>query len=90
MKTDKLKHFIVGAALGLLTFPTSYFTGLWWALIISLISCSFIFVFKEIWDVYKPKPTGFDKQDILADYSGWISGAIISFIVYNAIQIIKL
>jgi len=38
----------------------------------------------------KTKPTGFDKLDLFADYIGLIAGWIISFIVYNSIQIFLL
>ena len=30
-----------------------------------------IFIGKEIYDIYKPNPTGFDIKDLLADYTGF-------------------
>ena len=87
---DKAKHFAVGSLIGLLTLPISYFCGLWWALLITLVLGTIIFVGKEINDIYKPNPTGFDKLDLFADYIGLIAGWIISFIVYNSIQIFLL
>ena len=85
---DKTKHFIVGGLIGLLTLPISYFCGLWWALWIVCFCSLPIFIGKEIFDVYKPNPTGFDKMDLLADYLGLIAGAIISFFIHGIIQII--
>ncbi len=60
---DKIKHLVIGAALG----AASYLTFWGWGLLIS----SLIFVGKETYDVYKPKPTGFDKLDLLVDYIGF-------------------
>jgi hypothetical protein len=87
MKNDKTKHVIVGSCFGLLTLPISYFTGLWWALLITLVFGTIVFVAKEINDKYKPNPTGFDKADLQADFYGWISGAILSFFIHGIIQI---
>ena len=84
---DKIKHFIVGSCFGLLTLPISHFLGLWWALLITLVLGTIIFILKEINDVYKPNPTGFDKADLQADYLGWIAGAILSFFIHGIIQI---
>ena len=78
---DKIKHFIVGAALGV----ASYFTSWGWGLLVS----SLIFFGKETYDIYKPQPTGFDKVDLLSDYLGWCSGWIVSFIIYHLIQMLK-
>ena len=89
MMNDKTKHYIVGCSIGLLTLPISYFTGLWWAYFIVIWLSIFPFILKEVYDVYKPHPTGFDKFDILADYMGLIAGFIISFIIYHLIQMFK-
>jgi hypothetical protein len=63
MQSDKLKHFIVGGALGAL----SYFFSVGYGFIFA----SLIFIGKEIYDCYKPNPTGFDELDLLADYLGY-------------------
>ena len=68
---DKTKHFAVGLLVGLAALPISYFTGLWWALLITLVIGTIIFVWKEINDKYKPNPTGFDKADLFVDYLGF-------------------
>lgn len=62
--TDKLKHFIAGYILGAI----SYISGFWWS---GLLISSLIFFGKEIFDIYKPHPTMFDKADLLADYAGF-------------------
>ena len=94
---DKAKHFAVGLLVGLAALPISTFCGLWWALLITLVFGSIIFVGKEISDkfdinfwFYKHKMTGFDKIDLVADYLGWLSGAIVSYFIWGIIQIIKL
>ena len=87
---DKTKHLLVGLLVGLAALPISYFFGLWWALLITLVFGTIIFVAKEINDVYKQNPTGFDKADLQADFYGWIAGAILSFIAYHGIQILLL
>lgn len=60
---DKTKHFIVGAALGV----ASYFTSWGWGLLASTL----IFVGKEYYDTVKKNPTGFDKADLFVDYFGF-------------------
>jgi len=85
---DKTKHVIVGLLVGLTALPISYFCGLWWALLITLVLGTIIFVWKEINDKYKPNPTGFDKADLQADFLGWIGGAILSFFIHGIIQIL--
>jgi hypothetical protein len=62
--SDKLKHFIVGAILGIV----SCFTG---HLLLCFIFASIIFIGKEIYDIYKTNPTGFDIKDLIADYAGF-------------------
>ena len=72
MKTDKLLHGLVGFAFGLLY----AYIGFW-----SLILGSIVFFNKEIYDKYKPNPTGFDWWDIAADYTGLLIGLLITLIV---------
>lgn len=62
--SDKLKHLICGMALGLAT----YFSGY---ILFGVIISTFIFFAKEVYDIYKPNPTGFDWFDIAADYFGY-------------------
>ena len=62
-ESDKIKHFIVGFLLPLILYK---FTPIEHALVL----CTIVFVSKEIIDIYKPNPTGFDWLDILADYLG--------------------
>lgn len=81
MKNDKLKHFIVGLILGLLTLPISWQTGFTWAAVITLFCGSIIFVGKEMYDERKKYPTGFDKRDLLADYMGLFIGYVIVFVI---------
>ena len=47
----------------------------------SLIFSSIIFIGKEIYDKYKPNPTGFDKLDLFCDYVGWGIGVFIAGII---------
>ena len=72
MKTDKLLHGLVGFAFGLV-----YAYIGWWSLIFGTI----VFFSKEIYDKYKPNPTGFDWWDIAADYAGLLIGLLITLIV---------
>jgi len=78
---DKIKHLVIGAALG----AASYLTFWGWGLLIS----SLIFVGKEYYDTVKKNPTGFDKADLFVDYlgfgigfgaAGFIHGIIAAFI----------
>ena len=73
IQIDKIKHFAVGAVLGLLT--------LWFPIIWVLIIATIVFVNKEIYDCYKPQPTGFDCMDILADYIGLATTIIIILLI---------
>ena len=36
----------------------------------TILIASFIFIAKEVYDKYKPNPTGFDWLDLLFDYLG--------------------
>ena len=65
---DKVKHIIVGVGLG----SISYFIG--WK--IGLGVSSVVFVGKEVWDIYKKNPTGFDWWDLAADLLGWVVGFV--------------
>ena len=67
MKKDKVLHLIVGAIFGVAT----YITGAW---LLGLIIATIIFVSKEVYDMYKPLPTGFDLADLFADYIGFAFG----------------
>lgn len=62
IRSDIKLHFVVGLALGLLYLVLS--------LLFTVLIASVIFIGKEVWDKYKPQPTGFDWLDLLADYIG--------------------
>ena len=59
---DKIKHFIIGFILGMSILLIGYY---------SIILATVIFIGKEIYDCFKPNPTGFDVMDLLADYLGY-------------------
>jgi len=69
---DKIFHFIVGLVFGL----SYYFVALW-----AVLFGTVIFVGKEVYDIYKPNPTGFDWMDILADYTGFSIGLLIAILI---------
>lgn len=69
---DKIFHFIVGLVFGL----SYYFIALW-----SFVFGSIAFLGKEVYDKYKPNPTGFDWCDIIADYLGFATGLIIAILI---------
>ena len=62
IRIDYILHFGVGLAFGLpcliLQIPHT------------MLIASVIFIAKEVYDKYKPNPTGFDWLDLAADYSG--------------------
>lgn len=62
IRPDLKLHFMVGLAFGLpyLILPLLY----------TVLIASVVFIGKEVWDKYKPNPTGFDCLDLLADYLG--------------------
>lgn len=62
IRADLKLHFMVGLAFGLpyLILPILY----------TVLIASVIFIAKEVYDKYKPVPTGFDWLDLLADYIG--------------------
>lgn len=78
---DKTKHFIVGAALGVAT----YFSNHW---LLGAVIATMIFVGKEVWDMYKPNPTGFDKVDLAVDYIGLVIGFWIAGISHGLFNLI--
>jgi len=90
MINDKTKHVIVAAIFGTMSLPLSLVIGFRMALVSVFVVSTVAFLGKEYYDTIKPKPTGFDKVDLTADYMGLSAGFIISFIIHTAIQISKL
>ena len=84
---DKTKHFIVGGSIGLLTLPISWAVGLIWAYTITFLAANIVFIGKEIYDTYKPIPTGFSNADLLADYGGLFAGYCITFFMWGLMQL---
>ena len=80
-RNDKQKHLIVGAIAGFLYFPVVFVWDINAAIISNFIASSAVFIGKEVYDKYKPNPTGFDKVDLFADYLGWGIGAWISSVL---------
>ena len=68
IRTDLILHFIVSLMIS--SFFSLILNGSWLALIITLV----IGIAKEIYDIFKPKPTGFDLLDLLADSLGCLIG----------------
>jgi len=89
MKNDKQKHITVGRLIGIVTLPVAFIPnmGFWWALLLTFIFGSLIFVGKEIVDKYKPQPTGFDRIDLAADYIGYAQAVVVSYLLYQGWQI---
>lgn len=78
---DKGKHFIVGF---IVTLPDIPFSFLWYldnVILCNFLLASFVFISKEIIDKYKTKPTGFDVNDLFADYLGWFVGTLFSTMI---------
>ena len=63
-KYDKLSHLIIGVVCGLFNMDWRLFAG--------------IITVKEIYDTYKPNPTGFDLQDWFAGFGGYWLGLYIN------------
>lgn len=86
--SDKIKHIIVGFTLAVLIVPLTYFFDfnavVGWDFAIS----SVVFIGKEIYDKYKPQPTGFDKADLFCDYLGWLFGVIVAFWIVGIAYVI--
>lgn len=81
MSKDKIKHLIVGAVLGAAT----YISGHW---MLGFVISTIIFVGKEVFDMYKPQPTGFDKVDLTVDYIGLVIGFWIAGISHGLFNLI--
>lgn len=85
---DKTKHTLVGFAFGLSALPITIVLNLIWGLTLSFSLATVVFIGKEIYDKYKPRPTGFDKVYISADYQGLFAGWFVAFFVFGLIKII--
>lgn len=74
IRIDYILHFEVGLALGLpyLILPLLY----------TVLIASVIFIGKEVYDKYKPNPTGFDWLDLAADYSGLTISIFIIWLIF--------
>ena len=74
LRGDYILHFGVGLALGLpyLILPLLY----------TVLIASVIFIGKEVYDKYKPNPTGFDWLDLAADYSGLTISIFIIWLIF--------
>ena len=72
-KNDKLAHFIIITCLTIICYCVLKFYAIFVIIIVS--------VGKEIYDIYKPNPTGFDVKDILYDTLGFITGITIHYII---------
>ncbi len=75
IRTDLVLHASV-------SFLLAFFFGLilkasQWAIALTMI----IGIGKEIYDMHKPNPTGFDKKDLLFDGIGCILGYLIALII---------
>lgn len=62
LRCDYMLHFAVGLLFGLLYLILPLFY--------TVLIASVIFIAKEVYDKYKPDPTGFDWLDLVADYIG--------------------
>lgn len=62
IRADLKLHFMVGLAFGLLYLILPLFY--------TVLIASVVFIAKEVYDKYKPNPTGFDWLDLLTDYIG--------------------
>lgn len=84
---DKTKHTLVGLIFGLLTLPLSWAVSLIWAYVITFLAANIVFIGKEIYDKYKPRPTGFDRVDLAADYGGLFAGYCLTFLILGIMQL---
>ena len=80
-RNDKQKHLLVGFVCGVLYSPVVFLWDINSAIISNFIASSALFIGKEIYDKYKPNPTGFDKVDLFADYLGWGVGVWLSSVL---------
>ena len=74
IRPDLKLHFMVGLAFGLpyLILPILH----------TVLIASVIFIAKEVYDKYKPNPTGFDWLDLAADYSGLTISIFIIWLIF--------
>ena len=79
---DKVKHFLGSALMALVLFA---FFGIYGAAAALLVG-----VAKEVYDVFKPRPTGFNFADLLADALGVVAGSAAAFGVQVAPIIVKI
>lgn len=86
--TDKQKHFSVGFLFAVLIVPLTYFFDFHAVVAWDFAISSMVFIGKEIYDSYKPQPTGFDKADLFCDYLGWLFGVIVAFWIVGLIHIL--
>ena len=81
MKRDKIQHFIVGAIFGIAT----YLSGHW---LLGFAIATIFFVGKEIFDMYKQNPTGFDELDLTVDYIGLLFGFWAAGMIHGLINLV--
>ena len=75
IRTDLILHFSVSLMIS--SFFTLLLSGSWLALIITLI----IGIGKEVYDIFKEHPTGFDLLDLFADICGGGIGYLLILII---------
>lgn len=76
IEADKFAHIICGFAL---TIISCFILGVQLGVIFTLL----IFVLKEVYDMYKPNPSGFSQEDIKYDLYGLLGGLIIVAIFFT-------
>ena len=86
MTNDKTKHVICGSVAGIATLPLAFLVGFVNAFVAVFLIATVVFFGKEYYDTIKPKPTGFDKRDLISDYMGLFIGYVFSFIIYALIK----
>ena len=82
---SNFKHLLIGAFLGTLLLPLYQIIGFNPAFVASFLFASAWFFGKEIKDM---KTTGFDWNDIIIDYIGWVAGTV--WAIINIIIQVKL
>jgi len=87
---DKTKHTIIGFAFGLSALLISCCSNIMWGFTLSFAVGTIFFIGKEIYDKYKPRPTGFDRMDLAADYGGLLAGWAVSAFVMGVLKIISM
>lgn len=73
VRPDLPKHYVAGLLIGLLY--------VFVPLVYVVLFATLVFVGKEVYDVYKPVPTGFDFVDLAADYWGLIDSLLVVFVL---------